>query len=195
MTLAIATYGVLFVLALACGLGVVLARKPVHSLVCLVGVMVALAAIFLMAHCEVLAVIQILVYAGAIVVLFLFVIMMLDMREPERDARAVVARPWLAALLGLVFIAIAIGGVNHALSLDDEVPLKANEKVAFDRVHGAADDVIDESQNATLRAIGRLTLTRYLLPFELVSVLLLLAIVGVVALTSLGEPAPEEDGE
>ncbi|MBO12750.1 MAG: NADH-ubiquinone/plastoquinone oxidoreductase chain 6 [Planctomycetaceae bacterium] len=155
-------------LTLLCGLLVVFnpfSRNPVTSAMFLVLTIISLSGLFVLLQAYFLAAVQILVYAGAVIVLFLFVIMLLDLKEAEqRRYRKFATGIGALAVLGLAFvIAGTLGGAQ---------PL-ASETIA-----GETAD------------LGKLLFTEYLLPFEIVSVLLLVAMVGCILL-SKREEAPE----
>ncbi len=156
---------VLAALALGCGLLVVanpFTRSPVTSAMFLVLTMVWLAGLFVLLHAFFLAAVQILVYAGAVMVLFLFVIMLLDLKEEER-------RRVRRVVLGL-----AMGAVGAMVAL---------------AIHTIAEGVPGAAGVATLagdtRGLGLALFAqpRHLLPFEVMSVLLLVAMVGVILLS------------
>jgi NADH-quinone oxidoreductase subunit J len=133
-------------------------RSPVINVLGLVGAFFAVAAIYAMVGMDFLAAIQIIVYSGAILVLFLFVIMLLNLERVERLGSS---RP-VQAVLG-VAIALGIGIITvYAISL----------------VRGAPGAVLPGSEDGTVFPIGRALMTTHLLPFEFISVLLLAALVG-----------------
>jgi NADH-quinone oxidoreductase subunit J len=135
-------------------------RNPVTSAMCLVLAIIALAGLFVLLHAFFLAAVQVLVYAGAVMVLFLFVIMLLNLKAEE--LRKVKALGIGGGLLSAgAILAIFLTSLLHA-------PLGAAESPAL--------------EGGTLR-LGKLLFTEYLLPFEIVSVLLLVAMVGVVLLS------------
>lgn len=139
-------------------LAVIKARNPVYGAISLVGCFFGLAAIYVLLAAHFVAIIQILVYAGAIMVLFLFVIMLLALTESELGE----ARVTLFKLLGAgAAVAVAVLLVRATADL-----------------RGASAAVGPEY--GSVAAVGRLLLTEYLVPFELVSLLLLVAIVGAV---------------
>lgn len=148
-------------LTLACGLCVLLSHNPVTSAMFLVLSIVSLAGLFVLLHAFFLAAVQILVYAGAVIVLFLFVIMLLDLKiEERRRIRAI------GALMGLV----SVGAVGFAI-VTTIVSNPASRPLPPPRLEGATG------------YLGQILFTRYLLPFEIVSLLLLVAMVGVILLS------------
>jgi NADH-quinone oxidoreductase subunit J len=135
-------------------------RSPVTSAMFLVLTIIALAGLFILLHAFFLAAVQILVYAGAVMVLFLFVIMLLDLKEEQR--RQIKS---LSLFAGLVSV-----GSILAIFIRSLLTAKPGE--------GA----IASMEGSTVE-LGKLLFTKYLLPFEIVSVLLLVAMVGVVLLS------------
>lgn len=154
---------VLALLAVAGAVGVVLSKNAVYSALALLLNFAVLAVFYIMLNAQFLGVVQVIVYAGAIVVLFLFVIMLIGGQlAPDavtagsrRPARAVALIAGLAALAGLVY-----GLVSGALAPQTG------------QVQGSG----------SVQAIGQVLFTDYLLPFELASVLLLVAMIGAVVL-------------
>ena len=151
---------VLAALTVGSAFTVVLHRNPVHSAVALVATLCLLALFFFALDAELVAILQVIVYAGAIVVLFLFVIMLLNL---QRQARAT----------GGAFLVTtaAAGGVTLAMLV-----VSALRRATATRAAGVSPGF---GETTTL---ARELFTVYLLPFELTSLLLLVAIVGAVAL-------------
>jgi NADH-quinone oxidoreductase subunit J len=137
-------------------------RNPVTSAMFLVLTIVSLAGLFVLLHAFFLAAVQVLVYAGAVMVLFLFVIMMLDLKVEER--RKIKAFGIVGGLISVGAILIIF--LSSLLNLKS--PLGATESPTL--------------EGGTV-LLGKSLFTQYLLPFEIVSVLLLVAIVGVVLLS------------
>jgi NADH-quinone oxidoreductase subunit J len=135
-------------------------RNPVTSAMFLVLTMAALAGLFVTLHAFFIAAVQILVYAGAVMVLFLFVIMMLDLKEEER-------RRFNAFGIGAGIL--AVGGIGALL-----VKTIWFSGVGQGKAPATAGDTV---------SLGKLLFSNYLLPFEIVSVLLLVAMVGVILLS------------
>jgi NADH-quinone oxidoreductase subunit J len=148
--------------AVICGINLVVQRHPISSALSLVGVMAALAALYLLLGGEFIAAAQLVVYAGAIMVLFLFVIMLLNAgTEPKAKVR-----PWgkyLGMPLLVVFLGVMAWVVQNMLPPTGGVTFGAF-------TGGAAAD------------IGKSLFTVYLLPFEVTSVLILVAILGAIVL-------------
>lgn len=138
-----------------------LSRNPVTSAMFLVLTIVCMAGLFVMLHAFFLAAVQILVYAGAVMVLFLFVIMLLDLKEEERRKIKIVG-----AALGT----ISVGAIAFLL---------IRTVHTFSKTISATNP---EVEGATA-SLGTLLFTKYILPFEIVSLLLLVAMVGVILLS------------
>lgn len=159
---AIAFY-VLSALILAAAVVVVSSRNTVYSVLALVASFLFVAMLYVLLHAEFLAVIQVLVYAGGIVVLYLFVVMLVNLRRPEahqdprRRDRVGIA---LAGAVLVEFVAIGL--------------------YAFTRPLPAAEGV--EATGVGVEEIGRMLYVDYLIPFELASILLLVAMVGAIVL-------------
>lgn len=152
-----------YLLALAIllfGLGVILARSPIYSVLSLVAAMGAMAGLFVLLKAFLVAAILILVYAGAILVLFLFVVMMTDYRKFVSDWTGKTRWTGVFALgAGVLFFA-QIFSVIRTLKIDPAAT----------------------SNQGTARALGFVLFNQYVLPFELTSFLLLAAVVSVVVL-------------
>jgi NADH-quinone oxidoreductase subunit J len=149
-------------IAVVCAVNVVVQRHPIASAISLIGVMGSLAMLYLLLGAEFIAAAQIIVYSGAIMVLFVFVIMLLNAGAEEGRGRSFMAQligaPLLIALLALV--AWFVRGMAPA-----------GETVFFGGFKGG-----------TAHDIGTALFTRYLLPFEVTSVLILIAIIGAIVL-------------
>jgi NADH-quinone oxidoreductase subunit J len=148
-------------LTLLCGLAVLLNRNPVNSAMFLVLTIVSLAGLFVLLHAFFLAAVQILVYAGAVMVLFLFVIMLLDLKEEQRRK---------IKMTGVVLGLISVGSVGALLVLS-LLSSRPGANLAPPQLEGAT------------APLGKALFTHYLLPFEIVSILLLVAMVGVILLS------------
>jgi len=150
-------------LTLLCGLLVIVnpfSRNPVTSAMFLVLTIISMAGLFVLLNAFFLAAVQVLVYAGAVIVLFLFVIMMLDIKEEER--RKIKTFGFVAGLLSVGAIATIFFKVLHK---------------------ALANAVSTPTVEGDTAALGKLLFSKYVLPFEIVSVLLLVAMVGVILLS------------
>ncbi len=173
---------VFYLLAAVCVLsagGVVLANNPVHAGIFLVLCFLNIAAVFVMLGAEFLAVVQVIVYTGAILVLVLFVLMLVDPDDlPEFHAARAVQRP-VGLLLGLILL-LEVG----AAILDRTVTGQP----------GVATARNVEAVGGNTQALGRMLYTDYLLPFEIASLVLLVGIVGAIVL-ALPERLGERGGQ
>jgi NADH-quinone oxidoreductase subunit J len=163
--MSIVTFAVLAVLAVGSALGLVLKKNAIHGALFLVVNLGTVAALYLTLRAEFLAAAQVIVYAGAIMVLFVFAIMVLipgkeETGPDERRPYRLLAIPVVAGLL--VELAVILGLLNLATRRGGAAPAAPTP--------------------GGVEAIGRLLFTDYLFPFELTSVLLLAAMVGVLVL-------------
>ena len=170
MNLEVLVFGVMFVMALGASFAMLFAPNAVHVALFLVATQVALALAFLLQGAFFVAAVQIIVYAGAIMVLFLFVIMLLGVDRREALIEPLPAQRGLAVGLGALLAAeilyIAFQGVNL---------------VAGGRDGAEALTALNEDPG-NVKALARALFSRYLLPFEVTSILLVVAIVGVMVL-------------
>ena len=166
-----AVFWVMAVLAVLGAIGVVGFRQPIQSVLSLVAVMLALSVLFLLLSAQFVFAVQVIVYAGAVMVLFLFVVALLG---PARERSGGLLRlHWgLSVLVALVF-----AGFLYAL---------------LTRIgYRAPDPGVDLSIFGTVQQIGSGLFTNYLYPFELTSILLLVAAVGAIYLSRGGRTASE----
>ncbi len=155
----------------AAGLGVILSRNPVHSALSLVLCFFTSAVLWLLIEAEFLAIVLVLVYVGAVMVLFLFVVMMLDINL-EQLRSGFTRHAWLGALTtGIVIFEIV--GVIVA------------KQLGVDATQGAAPLPAGYSNT---RELGVALFTRYAYPIEIAAILLLVAIIAAIALTMRKRP-------
>jgi NADH-quinone oxidoreductase subunit J len=150
---------ILAIVAVASGLGVIAQRHAMKSALFLLVNFCCLAGLYVLLHAQFIAVVQVIVYAGAIVVLFLFVVMLLGAERAEETPDRLRYQWIVGGLLG----ALLLVGLAWALILT---------------VPGASPGPIEDN----VRVIGAALLTEYVIPFELASVVLLVAIIGAVVL-------------
>jgi len=170
---------------LAGAIGVVASRNPVHAALSLVGTLFGIAVLFVAEEANFLAAVQVIVYAGAIVVLFLFVIMLLGVdRADDLEVEPLVGQRWAAGfvalgILGLTFAAIASTGYEATGAI-----------VGFD------------AKVPDINRLGQSLFTNFLFAFEITSILLVIAVVGAVLLArharreeEIVDPGQEERAE
>jgi len=149
-------------IAVVCAISVVVQRRPINSALSLIGVMGLLAVLYLLLGGEFIAVTQLVVYAGAIMVLFIIVIMLLNVGAEKKGGTS-----WPVRLLGIPLLVLLLGVLSYVI----QRMLPYSEKVSFGVFTKGGP-----------RDIGELLFTDYLLPFEVTSVLVLVAILGAVVL-------------
>ena len=165
------------------GLAVILNRNPVASALCFATSMVFMAALFVMLNAFFLAAVQILVTAGAVMVLFLFIIMLLDVTAAEKAPRQRIrmAGAFLLAV-GFVYLVGRVLAVTPAgTRTTDSLGNAPATMQAHLLVKGGGSRNITLSNDDT-HQIGRLLFNRYVAPFEVTSLLILVATIGVVVL-------------
>lgn len=150
---------------LVSGVFVVFLRRPVHNVLFMILTMIGLACLYILLHAEFLAMVQIIVYAGAIMVLFLFVIMLLNLDEFVMPSERRKVRYGIGIVLAMMLIVFLIPASRGMLS-----------------GAGPASVPAEMANLTNTEIIARELFTTYLLPFELASVLLLAAIVGTVVI-------------
>jgi NADH-quinone oxidoreductase subunit J len=193
-------FWVFSIAAIFAGLLTVMARNTIHSALFLISSLVSVAALFILLHAEFIAGVQILVYVGGVMVLFLFVIMLVNVGSEERGTQEIFNRP-RQVLTSLIFCGLLVAGLIAAINKGYE-GFKANQPSA--EAAGASAQQRDESLNTSATGTSRITndtgrlggvLYRFgSLPFEIASVLLLVAIVGSVMLArTLKQEAAVDD--
>lgn len=172
------TFVVAAVIVVTGALGVVLFRHPVHSALSLVATLFGVAVLFVAQDAQFLAAVQVIVYAGAIVVLFLFVIMLMgvdqveDLRVEPLTGQRPVAVAAGVALLGLSLVSLFVAGGVTGAHASLEAP---------------------DAARANIAQLGGLLFTDYAFAFEITAVLLTIAVVGAVMLAR--KPGPDPSGE
>jgi NADH-quinone oxidoreductase subunit J len=153
------------VAALICGAAMVSRSNLLHAALWMLGFFVHMAGIFLLLNAEFIAALQVMVYAGAILVLYLFVIMLLDVRElakvRQRHTSATLAS-LIAGVMGAIMVVVLARGT-------------------FEGTHGTATEALLASQG-NVESVAAALFTTYLFPFEVASLILLVAMVGAIML-------------
>jgi NADH-quinone oxidoreductase subunit J len=155
----IAIFLVLAAVTVAGAISLILQRHPIHSALSLIVVMVALAGLYLLQGAEFVAAVQIIVYAGAIMVLFIFVIMLLNAGEEERTNVSRLAR-FVGVPLGIVFLLEVAYWIGRATAHLGTAP----------------------PEMVSTRDLSSLLFREYVFPFELTSFLILIALLGALVL-------------
>jgi NADH-quinone oxidoreductase subunit J len=164
MTAQLAIFLVLAAVAIAGAVNLILQRHPIHSALSLVVVMAALAGLYLLLDAEFVAAIQIIVYAGAIMVLFVFVIMLLNAGVEERTNLSLMARYAGIPLAGLLLLTLA-----------------------YRVTRASAPLVAQPTPEGATRQLSLLLFRGFAFPFELTSILILIGMVGALVLAKRDE--------
>ena len=153
----------LSVVAVSCALGVILSRNPVNSVLFLIVTFFAISGHYVLLNAQFLAVVNIIVYAGAIMVLFLFVIMLMNLNtdtEPQKNWLVQLAGVISGGILFLVILSALVQSTGRLLPMDIDQP----------------------SDTGLIANLGRTLFTDYVLPFEISSVLFLSAMIGAIVI-------------
>jgi NADH-quinone oxidoreductase subunit J len=164
------TFWILGPLALAGGLGMIFSRNAVHSALWLVLTMLSLGVLYMVQQAPFLGFVQIIVYTGAIMMLFLFVLMMVGRDASDSVVEVLRGQRLAGAVLGLGFAGLVVTSVARALTDVDARGLSS----------------VNSSDGGNVAQIGRSVFTTWLFPFELTSALLIVAAIGGIVLTLVG---------
>jgi NADH-quinone oxidoreductase subunit J len=162
-TTRIVAYWILTILSVAAALGMVLARKAVHCALMLAVVMLSLAVMYAMLGAPFLAFVQVIVYTGAVLMLFLFVLMIVGITAADSIVETIRGQRLWAAIGGIAMLVLLALVVGHA-AIGPAAPASA------------------QFGNDNVSAIAKLIFTRYVFPFELTSALLITAALGAMVL-------------
>ncbi len=166
--------------ALLCAIGTISFKDPVHCAVSLIGHMVSLAALFIALHAEFLAMVQVIVYAGAVVVLFIFIIAYLGTSEEVSKVRPAWEKNFVLFL---------------ALTMIFEIVWVINTSLGVGGGSEGVTTVVAGLEFGSTKLLAHELFSRFFIPFELASVLLLVAAVGVLALLKRVNTEKRENGE
>jgi NADH-quinone oxidoreductase subunit J len=156
-------FWVLGTVAVLGALGTVWLRKAVHSALCLAGTMIVLAVFYLANGAYFLGIVQIIVYTGAIMMLFLFVVMLVGVTAADSLKETIKGQRWLALLCGLGFGILLVGGIGNA---------------ALTEFNGLGQ----ANANGNVQGLAALLFTRYVFAFEITGALLITAALGAMVL-------------
>jgi len=160
--LLLVAFGILSAIALVSGVMVITRRNAVHSVIWLIVALFAVGGIFLLQHAEFLFAVQIILYVGGIMVLFLFVVMLVNLDVALKQAQF--SRQWQLGLFTAVLVSAQLGYVIYKLGSGMSLPAQPASPAP---AHNT-------------QAIGQALYQTYMLPVEIVSLLLLVAMVGAV---------------
>jgi NADH-quinone oxidoreductase subunit J len=188
--------------AILAGLLTVMARNAVHSALFLISSLVSVAALFILLGAEFIAGVQILVYVGGVMVLFLFVIMLVNVGAEEEGRAEIFNRP-PQVIAALVFLALLAGVLVIYAIPNGYLGLKERDRAQLQQAEGA-QNAREQSQQTGATGVSRVTretervgtslYTYASLPFEIASLLLLVAIIGSVMLArTLKQEAAADD--
>jgi NADH-quinone oxidoreductase subunit J len=158
---------IFYPLSLMCivfAVGVIVNTSPISSAVSLIGMMLGLAGLFVLLNAHLMAILQVLVYAGAIMVLFMFVIMLLNLKGDDEDWKMRGKNVLLASLSGVFVVTLLFKIFGDGFNTNIGKPAALSETFG------------------TTAAVGELLFTDFVLPFEVASILLLVAMIGAVVL-------------
>ena len=172
-------------LAALSALGVVFSRRPIYSALSLVMTIAALAVIFLVLNAQFLFVVQLIVYAGAVMVLFVFIIALLS--PDAEDRLRIDARFLIGGVVALGITVAMVAAARNGITISDTGGFRAQQiGQASDPYHSFSFDQGDNGAVNTagnVQTVGGQLFTTFLLPFEITSLLLLVSAVGAVYLT------------
>lgn len=194
-------FWVFSIAAIFAGLLTVMARNTIHSALFLISSLVSVAALFILLHAEFIAGVQILVYVGGVMVLFLFVIMLVNVGSEERGSEEIFNRP-RQVTTSVIFCALLVAGLIYAVNMGYEGFLNRDGEKIQDALaqSQSRDRNLDKSATGASRItketerVGNSLYRFASLPFEIASVLLLVAIIGSVMLArTLKQEAAVDD--
>jgi NADH-quinone oxidoreductase subunit J len=167
-----AAFWVLAVLAVGAGLAMICVRQAVHCALMLAVVMLSLAVMYAMQAAPFLAFVQVIVYTGAVLMLFLFVMMLIGVSSADSLRETIRGQRVWAGIGGIAFMVLVIIGVGHASI-------------------GSAPKTLSQNQNGNLDGLARLIFTTYVYPFEITSALLITAALGAMVLAHRERTSPK----
>jgi NADH-quinone oxidoreductase subunit J len=171
-----ATFWILAVVAVAAALGMIMARRVVHCAILLAVVMLSLAVLYATQGAPFLAFVQVIVYTGAVLMLFLFVVMLIGVSSEESVIETLKGQRLAAGLAGIGLIILLLAGVGHT-TLGGARQFTGSQGAAFG--------------SANLTGIARLLFTTYFFAFEVTSALLITAALGAMVLAHRERTSPK----
>ena len=183
---------VLAIIAVVAAIVVVTVKSPVSSALFLVLTMCALAGLFVLLGAIFLAALQVIVYAGAIMVLFLFVIMLLNLRRDEFGSDPHVIQKYLGFVLVVV---ILVQGILISSWAMKDFAVAPKTEIQSQAAAAPSDTLAKAIDYESATWVARTLFTRYAYPFEITSILLLAAMVGAVVIAKRRHSASESENE
>jgi len=170
------TFYVFAPLAVGTALAMVFMRNAVHAALMLVLNLFCVAVFYAMQDAPFLAAVQAIVYAGAIMILFLFVLMLVGVDSSDSLLETIKGQRLASSILGVGFVALLVATIGHAID------------------HASAANLTDANADGNVQGIGKLLFTTYVIPFEATSALLIVAAVGAMVLghREVLEPRPSQ---
>jgi NADH-quinone oxidoreductase subunit J len=165
-------FWILAVLAVSAGIGMILVRQAVHCALMLAVVMLSLAVMYAMQGAPFLAFVQVIVYTGAVLMLFLFVVMLIGITSAESLKETIRGQRLWAGLAGAAFVVLLIVGIGHAAI-------------------GTAAPTTSAENTDNLTGLAQLIFTTYVFPFEITSALLITAALGAMVLAHRERTSPK----
>jgi NADH-quinone oxidoreductase subunit J len=193
----------LSLLAIVCAIMVIASKNPVHSVLYLIGVFFAISGHYILLNAQFLAVVNIIVYAGAIMVLFLFVVMLMNLNKESEKSNGKLSSLVSVLASGLLLL-VLIAGLKDANAFKTNISSKYANADQLKKAGIAASDtterniVIDkmvthkDGEIGLIKVLGQKLFTDYVVPFEISSILFLSAILGAVILGKKDKTKPEE---
>jgi len=165
-------FWVLAVISVAAGLGMILARRAVHCVLLLAVVMLSLAVLYAMAGAPFLAFVQIIVYTGAVLMLFLFVLMLVGVSSSDSIVETIKGQRLAAGVVGIGMLVLLALGIGHAAI-------------------GGARPLTTSNNGGNVSGLADLIFTKYVFPFEVTSALLITAALGAMVLAHRERTKPK----
>ena len=172
--------------ALAAGgaIALIMFRNPVSSALSMVVSFIGMAALFIGLNAYFVGIIQILVYAGAIMVLFLFIIMLLDLKVQERS-RARIPMVVAGCIIPVIFM-VQLVGILQGSTNEESKPLAMKDAAVHFDARPTIKENLEKESLPDVHLVGNMLFTQYNFPLQVIGVLLLVSTVGVVALSKKG---------
>ncbi|HUH06659.1 MAG TPA: NADH-quinone oxidoreductase subunit J [Egibacteraceae bacterium] len=175
-------FWIMAVVALGAAISMVLMRNAVHAALMLVINFFAIAVLFAVLEAQFLAIVQVIVYAGAVVVLFLFVLMLLGVSRTQTFSDRIRGQGVAAVTVGVILLVALVPAIaGPYLGADAVCPAAADAAQASGSLC-AGLAAVNAQEGGNVAAVGRVLFTDYVLPFEITSVLLVIAALGALVL-------------